>query len=446
MHPVKEFILKKRDGAQLGADEIEAFVTGVCEGRVSDAQIAAFCMAIWFRGMSLDEQRALTFAMRDSGRVLQWPDLGGPVLDKHSTGGVGDLVSLVLGPVVAACGGFVPMISGRGLGHTGGTLDKLESIPGVDCGLPVDRFQRLVRDCGVAIVGQTAELAPADRRIYAVRDVTATVGATPLIVSSILSKKLAEGLDALVMDIKYGRGAFMPDVDSARGLARDIGRVAAAAGLRCHALVTSMDQPLVTCAGNALEVREAIRLLQDGGRGSRIRELVLELSAELLLLGGLAPSVDAGRAAAAEAIRSGRAAERFARMVQGQGGPGDLLEKPDAHLPAARLSRPVTAEEPGHVAGIDVLALGMLVVDLGGGRHRSEDVVDPSVGLSELAQPGQWVESGGTIGIVHAAEEADWQRAAAALRQAYRLGGEPDSPRPVVACRIAGESQDEANR
>jgi thymidine phosphorylase len=446
MHPVKEIILRKRDGAELGPDEIGAFVTGVREDRVCDAQIAAFCMAVWFRGMSLAEQRDLTFAMRDSGRVLQWPGLDGPVLDKHSTGGVGDLVSLVLGPVVAACGGFVPMISGRGLGHTGGTLDKLESIPGVDCALPVERFQRLVRDCGVAIVGQTAELAPADRRIYAVRDVTSTVAATPLIVSSILSKKLAEGLDGLVMDVKFGRGAFMPDVDAAQRLARDISGVAAAAGLRCNALVTDMDWPLAPCAGNALEVREAVRLLQGGGRDERLRELVQELSAEMLVLGGLAAGLDEGRSAAAQAIESGRAAERFARMVQGQGGPGDLLENSDAILPAARVVRPVTVEEAAQVAAIDVRALGTLVMDLGGGRHRSEDEVDPSVGLSELAQPGQWVDSGGPIGVIHAAGEADWERAAAALRRAYRLGETSARPDPVVACRIVGENSDEANR
>jgi thymidine phosphorylase len=440
MRQVKELIQKKRDGLELETAEIEALVAGVSNGRVSDAQIAAFTMATWFRGMSLREQTALTFAMRDSGTVLRWPDLGGPVLDKHSTGGVGDLVSLVLGPVVAACGGYVPMISGRGLGHTGGTLDKLESIPGFNGELGIERFQKLVLDSGLAIVGQTSELVPADRRIYAVRDVTGTVASTPLIVSSILSKKLAEGLDALVMDIKYGCGAFMADVDAARKLGQQICRVAGMAGLACNALVTHMAQPLASCAGNALEVREAIRLLHGEARNRRLLDVVLALCAELLQLGGLAADLEEGRAAAGAAIDSGRAAERFARMVRGQGGPGNLLDKPDAHLPSAPLCRPVTAEGQGFVTAIDTTAVGMVVVQLGGGRHHAEDPVDPSVGLSELAALGQHIEAGVPIGFIHAASEADWQHAANALQRAYRLGAEPPAAEPVVACRVEGES------
>jgi thymidine phosphorylase len=439
MHPVKVLILKKRDGLELDPSEIESLVAGVCSGRVSDAQIAAFTMATWFRGMSLREQMALMFAMRDSGRVLRWPRLDGPVLDKHSTGGV---VSLVLGPVVAACGGYVPMISGHGLGHTGGTLDKLESIPGFDTALPIGRFQKLVRECGLAIVGQTSELVPADRRFYAVRDVTATVASTPLIVSSILSKKLAEGLDALVLDIKYGRGAFMASLDEARQLAEDISRVACMAGLPCNALVTNMDQPLASCAGNALEVQEAIRVLRGESPNERLLDVVLDLSAELLRLGGLAADAPEGRAAAGSAIESGRAAERFARMVRGQGGPAGLLESPAAHLPAAPLSRPVTAEASGFVTAIDTRAAGMIVVGLGGGRHRAEDAVDPAVGLSGLAVLGQNVEKGQTIGVVHAANEAEWERAAGALRRAYRIGEDPPGAEPVVACHVQGEVAD----
>ena len=255
MYLTQELIAKKRDGAALASEEIAALVQGVISETVSDAQIAAFAMAVWFNGMDLDEQRALTLAMRDSGEVLSWEKLGGPVLDKHSTGGVGDLVSLVLGPVVAACGGFVPMISGRGLGHTGGTLDKLESIPGFSTTIGIEQFQQLVQNHGIAIIGQSAKLAPADRRFYAVRDVTATVNSVPLIVSSILSKKLAEGLDALVMDIKLGSGAFMREVGEARKLAQEICRVAMDSGLPCNALITDMHAPLAWSAGYSLEIR-----------------------------------------------------------------------------------------------------------------------------------------------------------------------------------------------
>jgi len=442
MHPVKDLLLKKRDGLELATAEIREFVAGVSSGRVCDAQIAAFTTAVWFRGMNRREQTDLTFAMRDSGTVLRWPGLDGPVLDKHSTGGVGDLVSLVLGPVVAACGGYVPMISGHGLGHTGGTLDKLESIPGFDSALSIECLQSLVRDCGLAIVGQTGELAPADRRIYAVRDVTATVASTPLIVSSILSKKLAEGLDALVMDIKYGCGAFSADAGAARELARDISQVASAAGLPCNALVTNMDQPLARCAGNALEVREAVRVLRGEVREGRLLEVVLELSAELLRLGGLAADAGAGRAAASAAIRSGRAAERFARMVCGQGGPTGLVDDPDAHLPVARLVRPVPSAAPGYVTAIDTRAVGMIVVGLGGGRRRSEDAIDPAVGLSGLTRLGQKVETGEALGVVHAANEADWERAAESLRRACRLGAGPPEVEPVVACRVEGDAVD----
>jgi thymidine phosphorylase len=393
--------------------------------------------------MSLREKTDLTFAMRDSGQVLRWTGLDGPVLDKHSTGGVGDLVSLVLGPIVAACGGYVPMISGRGLGHTGGTLDKLESIPGFESQLSIRQFQEVVHSCGLAIVGQTPELAPADRRIYAVRDVTATVESTPLIVSSILSKKLAEGLAGLVMDVKYGCGAFSPDVDEARNLARSIIRVANAAGLRCSALITDMEEPLASCAGNALEVREAISMLRAESGKQRLLDLVLELSGELLALGGLAADAREGRTAAATAIESGYAAERFARMVRGQGGPGDLVDNPDSHLSAARLIRPVNTEEEGYITAIDTRAVGMVVVQLGGGRHKVEESVDHSVGLSDLASLGQRVDAGASIGVVHAASETDWDRAAGALRKAFRLGGEAPSPGPVVACRVEGEMPNE---
>lgn len=436
MHPIKQLIHKKRDGAALDSDEIAAFVAGISDDSITDAQIAAFAMATWFRGMSVEEQMALTLAMRDSGRVLNWPGLDGPVLDKHSTGGVGDLVSLILGPVIAACGAYVPMISGRGLGHTGGTLDKLESIPGFGTAPGIERLQRLVREQGLAIVGQSAELVPADRRMYAVRDVTATVSSPPLIISSILSKKLAEGLDGLVMDIKFGSGAVITDLQAARHLGEEICRVSRNAGLPCRALVTDMDQPLAGSAGNALEVLEVIRFLRGEARHARVLEVVLALCAELLQLGRLAADAKQGRALARAAIDSGRAAEAFARMVSGQGGPADLLERPEAYLPRAAMCRPVLAEGAGFITAIDTRAVGMIVVELGGGRQRTDDRVDPAVGLSELRGAGQPVTADSPLAVIHAASADDWQRAAAALRGAVRLGPEPPPSVPLVHDRI----------
>lgn len=436
MHPVKELLHKKRDGAALESSEIAALVAGICDDTVTDAQIAAFAMATWFRGMTVDEQMALTLAMRDSGRVLQWHGLDGPVLDKHSTGGVGDLVSLILGPVMASCGAYVPMISGRSLGHTGGTLDKLESIPGFDTSPGIERFQRLVREHGLAIVGQSADLAPADRRMYAVRDVTATVSSPPLIVSSILSKKLAEGLDGLVMDIKFGSGAVMTDLEAARRLGAEICRVSQSAGLPCRALVTDMDQPLAWAAGNALEVLEVIRFLRGEARNERVLEVVLALCAELLQLGRLAAHVEQGRTLARAALDSGRAAEAFARMVSGQGGPADLLERPEAYLPQAAVCRPLLAEGMGFITAIDTRAVGMIVVELGGGRQRTDDRIDPAVGLSGLSGPQQPVVADTPLAVIHAASADDWKRAAAALREAVRLGPEPPPSAPLVHDRI----------
>jgi len=443
MYAASELILKKRDGRSLSSEEISAFVSGICDGSVTDAQLAAFAMAVFFRGMVAEEQMALTFAMRDSGRVLEWPDLGGPVLDKHSTGGVGDMVSLILAPVVAACGGYVPMISGRGLGHTGGTLDKLESIPGFSTTPGLRRFRRLVRQNGLAIVGQSAELVPADRRLYAVRDETGTVSSVPLIVSSILSKKLAEGLDALVMDIKFGSGTFMQLPEEARRLARQICAVAHAAGVPCHALITDMAQPLAWSAGNALEVHEAIRFLRGDARHPRLLEVVLSLCAELLWLGGLADSRGSGSSQARRALDSGRAAERFAAMVQGQGGPAELLEQADRLLPSAPVVRPVFSEVDGFITGIDTRSIGQTVVQLGGGRHRAGDTIDPAVGLSEISAPGQVVGPALPLAVVHARDEEAWRMAAAAVRSAVTVGAGQPAVAPVVHGRITGDVRDE---
>lgn len=443
MQLAEEIILKKRDGLSLTRAEIRAFIKGVSGQTVSDAQIAAFAMATFFNGMNLDEERDLTLAMRDSGKVLSWESLDGPVLDKHSTGGVGDLVSLLLGPVVASCGAYVPMISGRGLGHTGGTLDKLDSIPGFDTQPEGARFQRLVRKNGIAIIGQTDDLAPADRRIYAVRDVTATVASTPLIISSILSKKLAEGLDALVMDIKFGSGAFTPGPDDAVRLARDISRVAYTAGLPCNALVTDMDQPLAWTAGNALEVHEAISFLKGDERHARLATVVEELSAELLLLGGLAVSAEDSRKKVRDSLESGRAAEQFAAMVTAQGGPTNLLEHPELFLPAAAIARPVYPAHAGYVSAIDARAMGMVVIALGGGRQRVEDPIDPSVGISQIIGVGARVDTNAPLAFIHASSEDDWDRAAQLLSDAYTIGSEAVEVRPAIYARVEGKSHHE---
>lgn len=425
----QEIIRRKRDGAALTANEIRAFIDGVTRSTVSDAQIAAFAMAVCWRGMSVDECVALTLAMRDSGRVLDWREanLPGPVVDKHSTGGVGDTVSLVLAPMLAACGAFVPMISGRGLGHTGGTLDKLESIPGYSSMPPIALLRRVVREAGVAIVGQTDELAPADRRLYAVRDVTATVESIPLIVASILSKKLAAGLDALVMDVKFGSGAFMRELDQARRLARSLVEVGGGAGLPTVALLTDMDQPLAPCAGNAIEVRAALDYLSGRVRPERLDRVTRALGGALLMQARLATTEDAALVRLDEALRSGRAAERFTRMVAGLGGPGDLFERTDRYLERAPVVRAVPVPERAcagercRVARIDTRALGLAVVAMGGGRRGVGERIDHAVGLSELAPLGALLEPGACLAVVHARSEAAAQAAVAAVQAAYTL-------------------------
>jgi thymidine phosphorylase len=429
----QELIRRKRDGGALEPHEIEWFVRGITDGEVSDAQVGAFAMAVVLKGMTPEERVALTGAMMRSGEVLDWSEAGlpGPALDKHSTGGVGDKVSLLLAPIVAACGGAVPMISGRGLGHTGGTLDKLESIPGYVATPDPDRFRAAVTNAGCAIVGQTAALAPADRRLYAIRDATGTVESLPLIVASILSKKLAAGLDALVMDVKAGSGAFMTDVDSARELARAIVDVAAGNGLPASALITDMDRVLGRTAGNALEVREALDHLTGAASDPRLVEVTLELSRELLRLGGI------DGADPAEALRSGAAAERFAKMVAELGGPADLLEKPDAHLPAAPHVVAALPERAGVVTAIDVRAVGLAVVALGGGRRHEAEDVDHAVGLSEVAAPGERVGAAERpLALVHARTDAEADAAVAALRGAFTVGDEPPAETPAIIERL----------
>jgi thymidine phosphorylase len=431
-----ELIRRKRDGGELSEAEIGELVSGIADGTVSDAQVGALVMAIFLRGMTAAERAALTGAMTRSGDVLDWSDAGlaGPVLDKHSTGGVGDKVSLLLAPIVAACGAAVPMISGRGLGHTGGTLDKLESIPGYDVRPDSERLQAIVKRVGCAIVGQTARLAPADRRLYGIRDTTGTVDSIPLIVGSILSKKLAAGLDALVMDVKVGSGAQFRDVEEARELARALIEVAAANGMPTHALLTDMNEVLGRTAGNAVEVRESIDYLTGAARDERLLEVTLALTAELLVLGRMHPDLDAARAAALDALQSGRAAERFEAMVVELGGPTGLVEAPSRFLESAPVTRAIEPREPGVVTAIDVRAVGIAIINLGGGRARETDLIDHSVGLTEVAGLGERVDPGGRpLALVHAKDDEDARGAADAVRSAYELGDSAPAPHdPVI--------------
>ncbi len=433
----QEIIRSKRDGGRLTTEEIGVFVRGLTDGRLADAQAGAMAMAILLRGMDRAETVALTLAMRDSGRVLRWDDLPGPVVDKHSTGGIGDKVSLILAPLLAACGCYVPMLSGRGLGHTGGTLDKLESIPGFDTRPDIGRLQRIVREAGCAIVGQTEDLAPADRRLYAIRDVTATVESIPLITASILSKKLAAGPSALVMDVKVGSGAFMPDLAQAHALATSIAAVAEGAGLRCNALLTDMDSCLGHSAGNVLEVSEAIAVLDGQPADRRLREVTLALAGEALFLAGTAATPQAGHDRAAEVLASGAAAERFDRMVLAQGGPSGFMHRTQL-LPAAPRQLAVYPREPGIVASVDARLLGLAVVVLGGGRARPADAIDHAVGLTEVAGIGERCDRHRPLAIIHARSEADAETASVAVQRAFVLGDRPNAAGPVVIDRISG--------
>ena len=435
----QEIIRKKRDGQALSEEEIRFFINGVRDNTVSEGQIAALAMTIFFHDMSLAERVALTMAMRDSGSVLNWKslDLHGPVVDKHSTGGVGDVTSLMLGPMIAACGGYVPMISGRGLGHTGGTLDKLESIPGFDIFPQDDRFRQIIKDVGVAIIGQTNSLAPADKRFYATRDITATVDSIPLITASILAKKLAEGLDALVMDVKVGSGAFMPTFELSEQLAQSIVGVANGAGCKTTALLTDMNQVLASTAGNALEVREAVQFLTGEYRNPRLLEVTMALCSEMLMSGGLAQSAEQAHTKLQAVLDNGQAAETFARMVAAQNGPTDFIDRMDSYLPAASVRKAVYADHPGIVSAMDTRALGMAVVSLGGGRRRASDSIDYSVGFSEMAQLGDQVDGQKPLAIIHAASETAWQEAAEAVKRAITISDQQPEITPVIYRRIS---------
>ncbi|MFT6793803.1 MAG: thymidine phosphorylase [Rubritalea sp.] len=428
----QEIIKTKRDNQVLSKEQIDFFISGVVDESVTEGQIAALAMAIYFRGMDIDERVALTSAMRDSGDTLNWANLDGPVIDKHSTGGVGDNVSLILGPLIAACGAYVPMISGRGLGHTGGTLDKLDSIPGYQTQPDLDLLDKVVRDCGVAIIGQTADLAPADKRIYGIRDVTATVESLDLITASILSKKLAAGLDGLVMDVKTGSGAFMEKHEDAVTLARSIVDVANRAGVKTSALITDMNQPLARSAGNALEIVEAIKILKCELRGSRLEQIVMALGAELLLVGDLAEDQATAKEMLEDALTSGKAAEVFSRMVVGLGGPSDLLENDDAHLPKANHLTEVKATEDGYISAIDTRNIGLSVVELGGGRMRADQSIDHSVGLTDIVELGQKISKGETLCLIHSKSQADATVVTDKVSGSFHLSREAVELAPLV--------------
>lgn len=404
----QEIIRRKRDGHALSPAEIDAFVRGLLDGSWSEGQSAAMAMAMLLKGMSSTETVALTQAMTQSGQVMDWrhAHLAGPILDKHSTGGVGDKVSLMLAPIVAACGGFVPMISGRGLGHTGGTLDKLDSIPGYISTPDPERLRRTLQTAGCAIIGQTSELAPADRRLYAIRDVTATVESVALITASILSKKLAAGLQGLLMDVKVGNGAFAATPEFARELAQSLVTVAQGANLPTRALITDMNQMLGDTCGNALEVQEAVDFLTGKRREPRLLTLTQALCAELLLIGGLATSPEQALEKVNTALDSGAALEQFSRMVSALGGPTDFVEKYSDYLPAAPVQQAILAPRSGWVGSMKTRDIGLLVVDLGGGRHQASDAIDARVGFTGFAQVGQVVNTGDVLAIVHAADAA----------------------------------------
>ena len=418
----QEIIRKKRDGGTLSAEEICFFVSGITDGSVTEGQISALAMAVFFQGMELDERVALTLAMRDSGSVLDWSELDGPVVDKHSTGGVGDNTSLMLAPALAACGAFVPMISGRGLGHTGGTLDKFDSIPGYVTQPDNALFRKVTREVGCAVIGQTADLAPADKRFYGIRDVTATVESIHLITASILSKKLAAGLEGLVLDVKSGSGAFMPTHEESVELAKSLVTVANGAGVKTSALITDMNEPLASAAGNAIEMKNAVQFLTGDAVDPRNWDITVALCAEMLLIGGVVASRQEGTEKIEEAYRSGRAAEKFGEMVSALGGPTDFIENMEDHLKLAPMVADIYAQEDGFVQAIDTREVGIAVVELGGGRIRAADPIDHSVGFDALAGLGAKVDANMPIARVYANSQEQIEKATVRIRSAYRIG------------------------
>ncbi|MBO8141000.1 MAG: pyrimidine-nucleoside phosphorylase [Firmicutes bacterium] len=431
-----DLIIKKREGGELSPEEIRFLVRGWLDGQVADYQISAWCMAVFFRGMTDEETAALTQTMVDSGQTVDLSPIAGVKVDKHSTGGVGDKTTLVLAPLVAACGAPVAKMSGRALGHTGGTLDKLESIPGFRVELSMQEFVDSVNRINVAIMGQTAELAPADKQLYAIRDVTGTVESIPLIASSIMSKKLAAGADALVLDVKTGRGAFLPRLEDARKLAETMVAIGQRAGRRVVALVTDMDQPLGHAIGNALEVKEAIDALRGQGPAD-LTDLVIALGVEMLVLAGVASSAEQARNLLQDALTSGKALAKFREMVVNQGGDPACIDDSD-RLPQAAVRATVEASQAGWVSAVDGKQLGLITMELGAGRRRKEDAIDHSVGLVVRAKAGSWVEQGEPLCEVHAASPQAVAAVTDRIRRCFVISQRPPRSRPLVIQRIAG--------
>lgn len=433
----QEIIAKKRDGGNLSAEQIDAFIDGVCDDSWADYQIAALVMAMFTRGLNQEEQDLLTHAMLHSGEVLDFSDIDAPKADKHSTGGVGDKTSLIIAPLAAACGVAVPMISGRGLGHTGGTLDKLESIPGYRVRLSTEEFRQILKTCGYAMAGQTHEIAPADKKLYALRDATATVPYIPLIVGSIMSKKLAEGLDALVLDVKTGSGAFMQSFDDAKELAQALVHTGKAFGVRTEALISDMSQPLGQYIGNSLEVYECIKILR-GEADERMLptlELSSELAARMLVLSGVAESLDSSRPMIQKSLDSGAAFEKFRQNIEIQGGDTSVCDDPAKLIDSGLPKFEIKAWASGFVNEIDTLAIGNAVAAIGGGRVRTDDKVDHAVGYSSEIKLGVEIRSGDILGVLCCRNSAEI--ALAAFTNAYKISPERRTPPQLITSAIA---------
>ena len=432
-------LAKVRDRVPLQKEEINEFSVGLASGSVSDAQAAAFAMAVCVNGLSERERVDLTLAMRDTGNVKNW-DLPGPVIDKHSTGGIGDNVSLVLAPMLAACGAYVPMVSGRGLGHTGGTLDKLESIPDYQTQVSEDHLKQVVEDVGCAIVGAGEGIAPADKRLYAIRDLTGTVESVDLITSSILSKKLAAGLEALVLDVKVGSGAFMQKMEDARELAHSLVSVANGAGCKTTALLTDMNQSLAGAAGNSLEVRSALSVLKDEPEEKRLHEVSLALGVDLLVSSGIVASESMARERLTDSLSSGKAAEIFGKMVGALGGPNDFIERADEYLPKAQKIGDFPSPSGGYLQSVNGRALGMAVIELGGGRKQADDALDLSVGLDRFVRIGEQVSRGDSLLRIHASCDRDLERVKTLLSDAFEFSENPVDSKPLVIETISHDS------
>ena len=437
----QDVIRKKRDGAQLSREEISFFIDGVTRGTIADYQISALLMAIFLKGMDDIEQEMLTDAMLHSGNTLDFSDIDKPKADKHSTGGVGDKTSLLIAPMVAACGICVPMISGRGLGHTGGTLDKLESIPGYRVDLSAGEFERVLKSVGYAMSGQTAELAPADKKMYALRDATATVEAIPLIVASIISKKGAAGLDAMVIDVKVGSGAFMREEDRARALAHALVKTGNACGIRTRALLTDMNQPLGQAVGNSLEVKECIELLRGEGTAAAqpVLDLSLELSAHMLVLSHVDDSLDAGRERLRKIVDSGQALECFRQNVEAQGGEPRVCDDPAGFLPLVKESFKVESTRSGFVTAVNTAEVGHAIAAIGGGRVRIDDTIDPAVGFIAEVKIGAAVDAGAAIGTVYCLDESKAKEAAQRIQTAYEIGDHSPNEIPHLLREVINE-------